>query len=153
MSKKFLLQMEAEERCYWFRIGVDSSGDETVEIYDDVVGSPTLILPADASVLNLIRDGLERCCFFIGEGRHSRPDEIEPVVLAREEVAAPVETRSSMEITKAQHARAYEPWSPEEDEELLFKWRETQSRKELAAHFGRNTGAISSRARKLGLIE
>ena len=146
MNSKFLLRKRTEERCYWFAIGVDASGNQTVEIYDEVVGTPTFVLPADAEILNLIRDGLEQCCFFIGPNQRSGPDETE-------NLEAPDDPRSYMEAQKEKHARAYQPWTQEEDEELLFQWRETQDRTLLAQHFGRNPGAISSRARKLGLID
>ena len=152
MGKQFLLSKQADERCYWFRIGVDAAGSETVEIYDDVVGTPTFVLPADAATLNLIREGLRECCFFISEGRGWQTEIDKPKAPAAE-IEPVVETRSWMEIQKDQHARAYQPWTDEEDEELLFQWRETQNSEVLAAHFGRNAGAISARARKLGLTD
>ena len=156
MNNKFLLRKQAGQNCYWFGIGVDAAGQKTVEIYDDVVGTPRLIVPADAEVLHLIRDGLEQCCFFIGAGNEpdlNVADENPDVSEMPETISSPTETRSLMEITKEQHARAYQPWSPEEDDELRFKWRETQNSKVLAEHFGRNPGAIRSRAHKLGLID
>ena len=156
MNNKFLLRKRAGQNCYWFGIGVDAAGQKTVEIYDDVAGTPRLIVPADAEVLHLIRDGLEQCFFFIGTDENpvlEAADADSTVPKASETVAASVETRSQMEVTKEQHARACQPWSPEEDDELRFKWRETQNSKVLSEHFGRNPGAIRSRAHKLGLID
>ncbi len=58
-----------------------------------------------------------------------------------------------MEQQKAEHARAYETWDAEEEEELAIKWRQTQNLDELSEHFGRNRGAIRSRLQRLGLIQ
>ncbi len=55
------------------------------------------------------------------------------------------------EEIRKEHKKAYEPWTPELDEELGELFRKELSQKELANHFGRTKGAISSRIKKLGL--
>lgn len=47
--------------------------------------------------------------------------------------------------------RAYEPWTPEEDEELAEQYGARVALPELARRFQRQLGAISSRVRHLGL--
>ena len=51
------------------------------------------------------------------------------------------------------HARAYERWSLEDDEELRRKHATGSSVSDLAAHFGRRPSAIRSRLKKLGLVK
>lgn len=52
---------------------------------------------------------------------------------------------------RERYPRAYEPWTPEEDEELAELYSQGMARRELAMQFERQPGAISSRVRKLGL--
>ncbi|RYY90874.1 MAG: ATP-dependent helicase [Chitinophagaceae bacterium] len=47
---------------------------------------------------------------------------------------------------------AYEPWSPETDDELRRQFHKGRSLSELSDYFGRNKGAILSRLRKLGSL-
>jgi hypothetical protein len=51
------------------------------------------------------------------------------------------------------HARAYKPWSNEEDKRLKKRYSEGETIDNLALEFQRKPGGISSRLRKLGLIE
>ena len=63
-------------------------------------------------------------------------------------------TRSSyVETIRQTHQRAYKPWDDEEDAELTALHKEGWTSGEIAEHLGRQTGAISSRIRKLGLNE
>ena len=59
------------------------------------------------------------------------------------------EKKYSVEETRRRHARAYAPWTAEDDEKL--RRRAHLSVSELAAMFGRKRGAIRSRLRKLGI--
>ena len=52
---------------------------------------------------------------------------------------------------RQEHARAYEKWSREEDEELVRKRGKGSNVPDLASHFGRRPSAIRSRLKKLGL--
>lgn len=56
------------------------------------------------------------------------------------------------EAIRREHARAYEKWSVEEDEELHRKHATGSNVSELAKHFGRKPSAIRSRLKKLGLV-
>ena len=48
---------------------------------------------------------------------------------------------------------AYKPWTEEDDLELIQMWCEGAKTKELAAHFQRKPSAITSRIKKLELVE
>ena len=56
-----------------------------------------------------------------------------------------------MEQQKQLHAKAYAPWTDEDDNLLSQYYKEGKSVKELMEIFARNSGAIKSRIRKLGL--
>ena len=73
---------------------------------------------------------------------------LSPPVRISKEPNKPVYT---MEEKRREHPRAYEKWSPEDDERLKEMYAAGHSVAELAKHFGRNNGAIRSRLNKLGL--
>ncbi|MHC1703601.1 MAG: hypothetical protein AB9846_06805 [Tenuifilaceae bacterium] len=50
---------------------------------------------------------------------------------------------------KKTHKQAYEPWSAETDEKLVFLYRQGKTVKELSEIFGRTKGGIRSRINKL----
>ncbi len=52
---------------------------------------------------------------------------------------------------RQKHARAYEPWTTEDDERLAARYSEGVSVTELARMFQRQESAIRSRLQKLGL--
>lgn len=54
---------------------------------------------------------------------------------------------------RLEHKNAYDKWTAEADEELKKLFHKGIKMKVIAAHFGRNTGAILSRLRKLGSID
>ena len=68
-----------------------------------------------------------------------------------------VSTRAGADIpdhikkARETHPRAYEPWSEKEDEQLLEAWLIGTTASEIAREFGRNSGAIRSRLKKLGI--
>lgn len=74
-----------------------------------------------------------------------RADHAEPVVEAPKAY--------SVAKLRVAHAHAYARWTEEDDERLEQLFCEGRKIKELAAIFGRDTGAISSRIRKLELRE
>ena len=58
---------------------------------------------------------------------------------------------SYMETQKQLHAKAYAPWSKEEEQILTSYFHRGLSTKEIAELMNRNSGGISSRIKKLGL--
>lgn len=52
-----------------------------------------------------------------------------------------------------EYPNAYKPWTEEDDLELTQMWCEGVTTKELAAHFQRKPSAITSRIKKLELVE
>ena len=52
-----------------------------------------------------------------------------------------------------EYPNAYKPWTEEDDLELTQMWCNGATTKELAAHFQRKPGAITSRVTKLELVE
>lgn len=59
----------------------------------------------------------------------------------------------SIEKIRQTHKRAYLPWTIEDDNKLELLFCEGKKVKELAEIFERNTGAVSSRIKKLELKE
>lgn len=60
-------------------------------------------------------------------------------------------SKSHMQEQKEAHAKAYAPWSENEDKELRRLYEQGFQIKDLSIIFQRNTGSISSRLKKLGL--
>ena len=65
----------------------------------------------------------------------------------------PQEKAYSVEKIRETHKQAYFPWTIEDDNKLELLFCEGKKVKELAEIFGRNTGAINSRIKKLELRE
>ena len=59
----------------------------------------------------------------------------------------------SVEEIRTRHQDAYKPWTPELDKELTMMYCEGINNRDMAKHFGRTKGAISSRIKKLQLEE
>ncbi len=59
----------------------------------------------------------------------------------------------SVEEFRTRHREAYKPWSADYDTELSVLVAGGTKVKELSAHFGRTSGAIRSRIKKLNLRE
>ncbi|PZG10633.1 hypothetical protein C1I95_27850 [Micromonospora craterilacus] len=60
--------------------------------------------------------------------------------------------RLSVGEVRRRHPNAYEPWSPEDEERLTERYQAGASIKRLADEFGRQTGGILSRLKRLNLI-
>ena len=60
---------------------------------------------------------------------------------------------STLEEIRAKYPNAYRPWTKEADDRLITLYKSGKSIEELTLLFQRNKGAISSRLRKLGMIE
>lgn len=59
----------------------------------------------------------------------------------------------SVDEVRSKHKDAYKPWTPELDNELTTMFCEGVNPKDMAKHFGRTRGAITSRIKKLELEE
>ena len=59
----------------------------------------------------------------------------------------------SVDEVRTKHKGAYKPWTPELDIELTTMFCEGVNAKDMAKHFGRTRGAITSRIKKLELEE
>jgi F-box protein 18 (helicase) len=66
---------------------------------------------------------------------------------------AKTEKAYSVEEVRINHKDAYKPWTPELDNELTVMFCEGVNVKDMAKHFGRTRGAITSRIKKLELEE
>ncbi|WP_327042454.1 hypothetical protein OG400_08550 [Micromonospora ureilytica] len=60
--------------------------------------------------------------------------------------------RLSVSEVRLRHPNAYEPWHPEDDEQLTERYEAGTSIKTLADEFGRQTGGILSRLKRLNLL-
>ena len=63
----------------------------------------------------------------------------------------PINPAYTVEEKRREHPRAYEKWSPEDDERLKEMYAAGHGVAKLAKHFERDNGAIRSRLKKLGL--
>lgn len=77
---------------------------------------------------------------------------IENLVVAGKEELKREKTYSVDEI-RTKHQDAYKPWTPELDKELTRMYCEGINNRDIAKHFGRTKGAISSRLKRLQLEE
>lgn len=57
----------------------------------------------------------------------------------------------SLEEVRTKHKDAYKPWTPELDNELTVMFCEGVNSKDMAKHFGRTRGAITSRIKNWNL--
>ena len=58
----------------------------------------------------------------------------------------------SVEIIRAKHLNAYNPWNKEDEQILLKYYNDGKRAKEIAHPLGRQPGAIRSRLKKLGKL-
>ena len=59
---------------------------------------------------------------------------------------------SALDAMRATHAKAYAPWTRDEDGDLKRRHQAGETVDAIAAAFGRKPGAIRSRLKKLGLV-
>lgn len=64
----------------------------------------------------------------------------------------PLATPNRMEMTKNIHQRAYAPWTHEEENQMVQLFQQGISIIEIAVILHRNEGGITSRLKKLGLM-
>ncbi|NLE02686.1 MAG: AAA family ATPase [Fibrobacter sp.] len=60
-------------------------------------------------------------------------------------------SRTTVSLRKKDHSKAYNAWTPEEDQRLKMLLRKNYSLKKISSELQRGKGAIMSRIRKLGL--
>lgn len=60
-----------------------------------------------------------------------------------------IEKAYSVEEIRKDHKNAYQPWTQEDDEELEQMHQEGKTIKEMMERFGRNSGSINSRLKKI----
>lgn len=72
---------------------------------------------------------------------------------AAAEALGPTPRESAMHRAKARHARAYEPWSPEEEADLRRMLGEGQTVARIAGTLQRQRSAIRSRILRLDLMQ
>ena len=58
----------------------------------------------------------------------------------------------ALDAIRATHAKAYAPWTRDEDGDLKRRHQAGERVDAIAAAFGRKPGAIRSRLKKLGLV-
>ena len=93
----------------------------------------------------------------VGENKQAKYGAIfvETITGKKEEIKEPSKqqppSKSHMQEQKEAHAKAYAPWSENEDKELKRLYEQGFQIKDLSIIFQRNTGSISSRLKKLGL--
>lgn len=73
--------------------------------------------------------------------------------LAQKTDKTKTEKAYSVEEVRSKHKDGYKPWTPELDNELTVMYCEGVNVKDMAKHFGRTRGAITSRIKKLELEE
>lgn len=59
----------------------------------------------------------------------------------------------TFDAVRVKHKDAYKPWTAEFDDELITLYCKATTVSEIAKYFGRTTGAITSRIKKLELVE
>ncbi len=79
----------------------------------------------------------------------STPNEI----LQRITKTEPKHKSSYMKQLRDKYPNAYKPWSEEDDKRLTELYNSGKTVKELSDTFLRNKGSITSKLRKLGLVE
>ena len=85
-------------------------------------------------------------------GKNNAQQPVPPVQVATAAKTSPGD-HSGYGAIRQQHPGAYSPWTQEQDQELTAMYCEGVSLYKLSKHFGRTTGAILARIKKLELGE
>ena len=110
---------------------------------------PETLLPADYSPSKKIR-------VIKAPAEKEKEEKVAPAYFEPELNPPPENARNksySVEAMRETYTSAYKHWTEEQDDELTVKFCEGAKVKELAKHFGRTTGAIRARIKKLELKE
>jgi F-box protein, helicase, 18 len=109
---------------------------------------PEKLLPKDfpaSPQIHIIKTEVE-------EVTSEKTKENKPVLEIQEtKIESPKEKAYLVEEIRKEFKEAYQPWDAEADNELKQIFKEGLSVREMAEHFGRTTGAIRSRVKKLCL--
>lgn len=65
----------------------------------------------------------------------------------------PHQSSNLMEIARKKHLRAYEKWNPEEERQMITLFKKGAKPGEIAKLLGRQSSAIRSRLKKIGILE
>lgn len=101
---------------------------------------------------------VDTICRFLGVERSPEPFEPTEELPFLDAVEPPIKENSNdkessyMERQKQLHAKAYAPWTVEEESTLRFLYRQGKTVKELALILQRNEGSIRSRLKQIGLL-
>ena len=171
-------RQQEEQRTSSVPVGLDEDKElfeklrEVRKRIADEHGWPAYVVLSDRSLHHLATEKPTTLATFgnvFGIGEHKRDtfgaqfiEVIKEYTPAKEELpfpeVAPVSVTtdnpiSYMERQKQLHAKAYAPWTEEDDNQLKQYVNEGRLVKEIASLMERNTGAIRSRIKKLELIE
>ena len=174
-SRRKKLREEREKE--WATIGQGQSNDlysRLREVRRQVateIGKPAFIVMSDKSLQDLVLKRpttLEAMADVYGFGEYKAKAYGKPFIEAISQYEGdsadlpfpdavpsltPSESSSYMEKQKQLHANAYARWDDEEDKELKGYYRQGLSISEIASLMNRNIGGITSRIKKLGLMD
>ena len=167
-----------EQEAEWATIGQIQGNDlfsrlrEVRKRVANDIGKPAFIVMSDRSLQDLVLKrptSLEAMANVYGIGEYKAKEYgkpfIEAIIQYGTETAdlpfpeaaniieSPSEPSSYMERQKQLHANAYAKWDDEEDRKLTDYFNQGLSTSEIASLMNRNTGGISARIKKLGLIK
>ena len=127
---------ERKKREYFQRGGVVTFA-LTTQVVAEEEWTPAVLQRRQRELINALKE----------EWRLDGASPSPPVHVLKE----PIKPAYNVEEKKREHARAYDKWSPEDDERLKEMYAAGHSVAELAKHFERNQGAIRSRIKNLDL--
>lgn len=87
-----------------------------------------------------------------GKGRQGKPAFVRSVFRKHVGNDKDVEKAYSVEAIRKEHSGAYASWNSDDDAQLKRMFNSGKKIPDISAHFGRTTGAIRSRLKKIGLI-
>ncbi len=174
-SRRKKLREEREKE--WATIGQGQSNDlysRLREVRRQVateIGKPAFIVMSDKSLQDLVLKRpttLEAMADVYGFGEYKAKAYGKPFIEAIKQYegdsadlpfpnavpsVTPSEPSSYMEKQKQLHANAYAKWDDDEDKKLTGYYRQGLSISEIASLMNRNIGGITSRIKKLGLMD
>ena len=127
---------ERKKREYFQRGGVVTFA-LTSQVLSETAWTPEVLQRRQRELINALKK----------EWRLDGASPSTPVHVLKE----PIKPAYNVEEKRQEHPRAYDKWSPEDDERLKEMYAAGHSVAELAKHFERNNGAIRSRLKKLEL--
>lgn len=117
---------------------------EAIECYEKVLS----INPKNKKAKYLLRK-LKKQHYHL---RHVRIDNTFPPLDKKGEASSDKSNIYNVHDIRKKYPRAYEPWTEEEDEKLIFEYKSGKTIEELIELLGRQRGGIKSRLEKLDII-